>query len=72
MQGLINFNEINELIRLYEQLKCEINSLDNLNINPQKIARIKSLTFELDNKLLSLKTILISTALLYAGNIQKK
>ena len=72
MQGLINFNDISNLITLYEQLKNEINSLNITNPNAQQIIKIKTLTAELDNKIQQLKTMLVTTALMCTSNIQKK
>jgi len=72
MQGLINFNDISNLITLYEQLKNEINSLNITNPNLQQIVKIKTLTAELDNKIQQLKTMLVTTALMCTSNIQKK
>ena len=72
MQQLVNFNEINELIKIYEQLKTEINNLNTINPTMQQIARIKALTLNLDCKIQQLKTMLITTALMYTGNLQKK
>ena len=72
MQQLINFNEINQLITIYEQLKKEINDLNVLNPSSQHIAKIKTLIQDLDIKIQQLKTMLITTALMYTSNIQKK
>ena len=72
MQSLINFNEINNLVVLYEQLKKEINSLNITNPNAQQIVKIKTITIELDNKIQQLKTMLVTTALMCTSNVQKK
>ena len=72
MQSLINFNEINNLVVLYEQLKKEINSLNVTNPNTQQIVKIKTITIELDNKIQQLKTMLVTTALMCTSNVQKK
>ena len=72
MQSLINFNEINNLIVLYEQLKKEINSLNVINPSTSQITKIKNLLLELDNKIQQLKTMLVTTALMCTSNVQKK
>ena len=72
MQQLVNFSEINQLITIYEQLKKEINDLNALSPSLQNIARIKALILDLDIKIQQLKTMLITTALMYTSNIQNR
>src|SRR5579885_2121181 len=70
MQQILNFSEFNELIKIYDELKKEINNLNALNPSIQSIMKIKTLTIDLDNKIQQLKTMVVITALMYTGKIK--